>query len=214
MTLLSILIGISICMLVFGVLWYKIQVDERFSEQKNVIQNYTFPASITNKIHATYPHLSDEDVQQVLVGLKQYFEICAKSNFKIISMPSQVVDVAWHEFILDTRAYQKFCSEALGEFLHHIPAEAMSSPTSAQSGIKRAWKYACKLEGLRHDYPNKLPLIFSLDKELKIPDGFKYHVRCTPDKQKEEVYYCAAHITPGGCSGGGYNGCGGSGGCS
>ncbi len=51
-------------------------------------------------------------------------------------MPSQVVDDAWHEFILFTRAYQQYCNKALGRYLHHTPAEAMDSPTIAQEGNK------------------------------------------------------------------------------
>lgn len=33
----------------------------------------------------------------------------------------QPIDAYWHEFILDTRAYQAFCSAHLGGFLHHVP---------------------------------------------------------------------------------------------
>jgi hypothetical protein len=38
------------------------------------------------------------------------------------TFPAQApLDIYWHEFILDTRAYQHFCTTHLGEFLHHCP---------------------------------------------------------------------------------------------
>ncbi len=48
---------------------------------------------------------------------------------RMVAMPSQVVDVAWHELILHTRLYQHVCRKGLGRFLHHTPAQAMRSPT-------------------------------------------------------------------------------------
>lgn len=46
----------------------------------------------------------------------------------MVSMPSRVVDVAWHEFILLTRVYAEFGEEGLGRFLHHTPAAEIKSP--------------------------------------------------------------------------------------
>src|SRR5436190_4194549 len=37
-------------------------------------------------------------------------------------VPSVPVDVAWHAFILHTRAYTEFCEEAYGGYLHHDPS--------------------------------------------------------------------------------------------
>jgi hypothetical protein len=38
------------------------------------------------------------------------------------TFPAQApLDIYWHEFILDTRAYLDFCSAHLGGFLHHCP---------------------------------------------------------------------------------------------
>jgi hypothetical protein len=36
-------------------------------------------------------------------------------------VPSVPVDVAWHAFILHTRAYTDFCESAYGGYLHHDP---------------------------------------------------------------------------------------------
>lgn len=35
--------------------------------------------------------------------------------------PSHTVDLGWHEFILFTKAYARFCEQQLGRFIHHTP---------------------------------------------------------------------------------------------
>ncbi|MFD8156604.1 glycine-rich domain-containing protein [Streptomyces malaysiensis] len=35
--------------------------------------------------------------------------------------PSPLVDDFWHAFLLHTKAYQKFCADTLGKFVHHQP---------------------------------------------------------------------------------------------
>ncbi|WP_218044237.1 glycine-rich domain-containing protein [Kiloniella majae] len=119
-------------------------------------------------------------------------------------MPSQVVDVAWHEFILFTREYHDFCKKAFGRFLHHTPAEAMKSPTNAEEGIKRAWRLACELEGFATNTKQKkkglsftkdpLPRLFEIDRKLKIPNGFYYKRDCLDGEKME---FCTNNI---GCS--------------
>ena len=74
------------------------------SPKISFIESYTFDEAIGKKIQAKYPHLTDKDIQLVFHGLREYFHICSKSKRKVVSMPSQVVDVAWHEFILFTHS--------------------------------------------------------------------------------------------------------------
>lgn len=109
------------------------------NKQLDFIDNYQFHPAIRKKVAAKHPQLNDSQLDLVFDGLRDYFHICNKANRKMVSMPSQVVDDAWHELILFTRAYQQYCNKALGRYLHHTPAEAMDSPTFAQEGIKRAW---------------------------------------------------------------------------
>lgn len=37
--------------------------------------------------------------------------------------PTETVDIAWHEFILDTRRYALFCQDNFGRFIHHQPLD-------------------------------------------------------------------------------------------
>ena len=180
------------------------------ARREKLIDSFQFPASITDKVMEKYPHLSQSEANLVLKGLREYFHVCNIAGKRMVSMPSQAVDVAWHEFILFTKQYSQFCNKALGRFLHHTPAEAMRSPTDAQTGIKTAWRVSCCREGILPKSAHRLPLLFAMDAKLAIPDGFKYSLNCNG---RNSNAYCAAHIGCGGGFGGG--GCGGdSSGCS
>ncbi|MDI3326604.1 hypothetical protein QKW35_19680 [Pontibacterium granulatum] len=183
----------------------RISRKSRAKQRSDLIDSYEFPLRIRDKVASTYPHLDDRQVDQVLDGLRDYFHVCNTAGKRMVSMPSQAVDVAWHEFILFTKNYQQFCSKALGRFLHHTPAEAMSSPTMAQIGIKTAWRIACTREEINPKTPDRLPRLFAMDAALAIPGGFTYALNCkTSDYQPGNYPYCASHIGCGsGCSSGG-----------
>ncbi len=175
-----------------------------FGQREKYILHYTFPVFLTQKLQQQYPQLTREQMDLIVKGLRQYFLMCCKAEKKLVAMPSQVVDDLWHQFILHTRAYQVFCRKGLGRFLHHTPAEAMKDNQVAPDSIKRAWRLACKIDGVNPKKPARLPLIFALDALLAIPGGFNYALDCTKSRAGE---HCASHI---GCGGG----CSGSSGCS
>ena len=174
------------------------------NNHEKYINNYVFPESIFTKVLNKYPHLNDNDLKEVERGLRQYFHVSLHAGNKMASMPSQVVDEAWHNFILFTKNYSVFCKSALGRFLHHVPAEAMESQTKAQIGIKRTWKVCCRREKINPKSPTRLPLLFSIDTDLKIEDGFRYSLDCMKSKDGS---YCAGGIGCAGCSSD--SGCGG-----
>ncbi len=193
---------------VVGLVSYYLYRSKR-KRQLAFIENYGFPAKVMEQLKLKHPQLDDEGIALVQRGLRDYFHICNKAGNKMVSMPSQVVDDAWHEFILFTRKYNHFCKKALGRFLHHTPAEAMAAPTQAQEGIKRAWHLACAKEGIDAKDPFLLPLLFHIDKTLEIENGFYYSLDC----KKDGSDYCAGHIGCGSCSScagdSGSSGCGG-----
>jgi hypothetical protein len=182
-----------------SVIYFAIRANK--ARQLKYIEQYHFHKGIRHKLSQKHPQLTEPQLDMVFQGLKDYFRICRQAKNRMVSMPSQVVDDAWHEFILSTRIYEKFCSKAMGRFLHHTPAEAMPAPTLARDGIKRAWRLACALEQINPKKPARLPLIFAMDALLNINNGFIYQLDC---KKNGTGAYCASHI---GCS----SGCGGSG---
>jgi hypothetical protein len=107
-------------------------------------------------------------------------------------MPSQVADDLWHEFILYTRAYDEFCQNAFGQFLHHTPAAALDPLQKASNaGLRRVWWHACKLDQIDPQKPQRLPVLFALDGDLNIANGFRYDPDCEALRQADQpAGYC------------------------
>lgn len=179
------------------------------------LADYDFARLLDRRLALRRPQLDAAQRRLVFDGLRQWFALCQHKDGRRLSMPSQAVDDAWHEFILFTRNYAQFCQRALGRFLHHVPAEAMSSPTQAQRGIRATWQLACRAEGIAPDRPSHLPLLFALDAQLGLADGFHYSLDCRDTRAAGGAPYCASHIGCGsGCSSdsggdGGGSSCGG-----
>ncbi len=172
------------------------------------LQRFAFPPGLARKVRQTYPHLDEHQVAMVMAGLRDYFRIAQSAGRQMVAMPSQAVDVAWHEFILFTRGYQAFCSAVIGRFLHHTPAEHMASGEVARQGLRMTWLHACRHEGIDPKHPDRLPRLFAIDALLAIPDGFRYDLDCA---RKDGTAggadsFCASDF---GC--GGASGCGGDG---
>ena len=146
------------------------------------IRSYTFPHGLFDKVRAKRPQLDTKELQLVAHALRQFFLAYLNSGTRYVSMPSQVADEFWHEFILYTRHYDKFCSRSFGGFLHHTPAVALNRQRAEQQrniGLRRVWWYACKEENINPRAPTRLPLLFALDAKLGISDGFFYKPDCS-----------------------------------
>ncbi len=160
------------------------------------------PDAVLGRFRQKHPDLSSAQEELVREGLRQYFEICQRARGKFVSMPSQVVDDLWHDFILFTRHYRQFCDKAFGRFMHHTPVEAMSSPQLATAGIRRTWFHACRIEGIDPKQPSRLPLLFALDAQLGIAQGFFYSLNCANAATSSSNTFCASSIGCGGSDSG------------
>jgi hypothetical protein len=150
------------------------------------IRNYSFPRGLFEKLHARRPALETKDMQLVARALRQFFLAHLKSGRQYVSMPSQVADDLWHEFILYTRNYDAFCRRAFGRFMHHTPAVALGDDRQNNSGLRRVWWYSCKEENINPARPTRLPLLFALDSKLGIADGFVYAPDCAKLRGRQE----------------------------
>lgn len=167
------------------------------------IDNFHYQHWLDKHLAERRPELTAEQRGAIFLGLRDYFQLCRIAGRRMVAMPSHAVDDAWHEFILFTRQYEKFCRHGFGRFLHHTPAEAMRSPTQASDGIRRAWRLACAIEKIDPKKPERLPRLFALDATLAIAGGFIYQLDCLAASQGAVGSgYCASHIgCGGGCSG-------------
>jgi hypothetical protein len=163
------------------------------------IRTYMFPTGLIEKLSAQRPELEAKDRQLVARALRQFFIAHLTSGRKFVSMPSQVADELWHEFILYTRQYDRFCQKAFGRFLHHTPAVVLGKHRENNAGIRRAWWYACLEENINPKKATRLPLLFAIDAKLKITNGFHYVLDCK-GINREEGYsgsstHCGGDIT-------------------
>jgi hypothetical protein len=164
----------AIAVVICFVMWRKQVAVKR----EAIVRHFVLPRGLFLKLRNHHPDLTEKQCQLVAQGLRQFFYAYLKSGCQFVSMPSQVADDLWHEFILYTKEYQQFCNQAFGCFLHHTPAVVLSADKQNNTGIRRTWRYACKDENINARAPERIPLLFALDSKLKIPNGFRYIANC------------------------------------
>lgn len=193
------------------ILWLDLRHARRARREQH-IRDFDLPPGLFDKLRKHHPHLTQKDCQLVAQGLRQFFMTHLKSGRQFVSMPSQVVDDLWHEFILYTREYNRFCQHAFGRFLHHSPAITLFKGQRNNAGIRRTWHYACHDEKINSMKPTRLPLLFALDAKFNIANGYIYVPDCSGfprhDGSSSAVPHCGSdlgHMSTG--CGGGSDGC-------
>ena len=187
-----------VAMVLSGVAFVALRSWE-LSRRRQFIREARLPSFLVPTLREAYPQLSAGDADLVLRGLRQFFLAYLRSDKRFVAMPSQVVDVAWHEFILHTRAYEAWCAAAFGKLLHHTPAEVLGRDPKRNDGLRRAWFWACKEESIDPRKPSRLPLLFALDKKFDIPGGYSYVPDCSDiDRQNGSSTYCGSSFGEGG----------------
>jgi uncharacterized membrane protein YgcG len=189
-------------------------------KRERFVEEFEFPRYLWKRVGKRLPGLSEEEIELVERGLREWFVCCAWQWNTLLGMPSRAVDEAWHEFILDTRTYTSFCHGAVGRYLHHTPDEAMGTPMGdALAETVRAWDRSEM--GRRED-----SILWDLDEQL----GVEKPLRVDGLQLAAVRSHATSHLVPsgayagyvGGCFGGagdaggesGGGGCGGGGGCS
>jgi hypothetical protein len=143
------------------------------------IRTFRWPRGLLERLEKHHPGFARKDSALVSRGLRQFFLAHLMSGKRYVSMPSQVADDLWHEFILYTREYEAFCRRAFGDFLHHTPAVVLSEHRKGNEGLRRVWWYCCKYENIDPVNPTRLPLLFALDSKFNIAGGFVYQPDCS-----------------------------------
>jgi hypothetical protein len=104
------------------------------------IAEYRFPRHLEARVRRRFPEVDDAGWQLVEQGLREWFVCCAWRGRTMLGMPSRLVDEAWHEFLLDSVVYTRFCNAAFDGYLHHTPDEAMPVAIGDALGeTVRAW---------------------------------------------------------------------------
>lgn len=180
-----------------------VYLDSQEKKRRGFLKGYVFPESYHIEVMKRYPHLSTEDVNLAFEQLRFYFSICLLKMPMSVAMPSRIVDVCWHIFLCDTRQFKQFCKMVFGDFLHHdawVEAnlsvqseltadvvqkeqEDLSEEMKAQQALEfrnhlaaaRIYQWSAELEGEgQKSMLPAVPLLFRIDEELAIKDGFLY----------------------------------------
>ena len=163
------------------------------------IRTFVFPTGLLDKLASLRPELEINDCQLVALALRQFFLAYLKSGRKFVSMPSQVTDELWHEFILYTWHYDRFCRKAFGRFLHHTPAVVLGRHRQKNAGLRRVWWHACLEENIQPKRASRLPLLFAIDAKLRIDGGFHYVLNCKGiirrDESSASTVYCGGDLS-------------------
>ncbi len=170
------------------------------------IRHFELPRGLFDKLRQRHPALTQKDCQLVAQALRQFFLAHLHSGRRHVSMPSQVVDDLWHEYILYTRRYQDFCRKAFGRFLHHTPAVVLGAQRDANVGLRRCFWWACREENINPRQPTRLPLLFAIDAKLNVPGGFRYLADCEAVRRQGDngggAVYCGGDFSSAGYDGG------------
>jgi len=168
------------------------------SLRRQFVREATLPPFLVGKLRAAHPQLSVRDAELVLRGLRQFFMAHLRSGCRFVAMPSKVVDTAWHEYILHTEGYARWCQAAFGGLLHHTPAEVLGRDARRNDGLRRTWYWACKEESIDPRKPSRLPLLFALDAKFAIEGGFRYAADCGDfERAARSGVHCGSHFGDG-----------------
>ncbi|MGY4494900.1 hypothetical protein [Pseudomonas sp. TE3610] len=87
------------------------------------VMSYENPALV--RAYAKKMNLTQAESEDLFVDLKKWLWLIGArdgSEFDFPSFPEQVIiDSFWHEFILSTVEYTKFCQNFFHRYIHHIP---------------------------------------------------------------------------------------------
>ena len=203
--------------IVGAVLWGATRREARRIEREKrgrFITEFAFPRELSQRVRELHPGLTQEQAALVLEGLRQYFLACLAAQDNAISkqvgMPSRAVDDAWHEFIVMTRAYEAFCRQAFGRYLHHTPERQMEEPMDHALANTLQQFRSPSPDGATWAMLGSLPLLFAMDHALGLSDGFRHDDRSLDDLDQQRRLL-AQRATPAGGDGGGSAVCGDSG---
>jgi hypothetical protein len=120
------------------------------------------------------PELAGTD-PRVLDGLRDWLHAClAGASSQFVTLPSAGVATAWTT-LAATDAWPDLCDEAFGERMAPGSSEGLS-PTRRRDGLWRTWTILSRREGIDDVRPDRLPRLFAVDSEARVPGGVTWAV--------------------------------------
>lgn len=106
----------------------------------NRVMSYRFEPLISRLVEKK--GLERVEAESLYTDLLRFLFLCGTTGKTLA--PSERIDLVWHEFLLHTRVYQKFCRSMFGFFIHHNPVESgkRPAPTKGKSVVADTLKAA------------------------------------------------------------------------
>ena len=93
--------------------------------------------------------IDEEKARTLFEDTKKFLYLSAKYEQPMI--PTKAIDEGWHNFILFTQDYEKFCKSVLGKFVHHQP-----TPPSEQNPDRQKIVHASTLRIAKSEFLGEL----------------------------------------------------------
>ncbi|MEU8824074.1 hypothetical protein [Streptomyces sp. NPDC048636] len=94
-------------------------VQERPATDARTLLRADLRATLAANLLARFPDMTEDQADRGISQMLAFLAAGARSDVPL--SPSPLVDDFWHAFLLHTKAYQEFCAETLGKFVHHQP---------------------------------------------------------------------------------------------
>jgi hypothetical protein len=88
-------------------------------------------ARLALRIRRDHPDLAARFEHRILDQALAFLATCAVTTVPI--GPSELVDIGWHTFMLDTAPYAAFCDRIAGQFIHHVPDDSLDGAPAGPS---------------------------------------------------------------------------------
>lgn len=170
---------LGITLIIVAILTWNTASRWQRARRLRYLRDTPLPPGLFDKLRRQRPDIGPEHRPAIEVALRDFFAAYLLGGRKPVSMPSQAADELWHAFILCTRHYDAFCRQAFGRFLHHTPAVVLTRHHDRNAGLRRVWTQTCRMDGIDPKRPTRLPLLFALDAQVGLADGFRYTLDCS-----------------------------------
>jgi hypothetical protein len=122
------------------------------------------------------PGLDAAQCKRVEQGLRQYLHALARGGARRrVAQPSVAVDWLWRSQQTRPAAWRQWLATALGfEPDYLAPRPPQPDEPEHNDALRRAWYWACRQESIDPRRPQRVPLLFALDDELRVPGGIVY----------------------------------------
>lgn len=81
--------------------------------------------TLVARLHKDHPDLTLDYCGRIQKQALEFLDACGR-NPGVSLTPSVMVDLGWHNLILHTEVYAKFCQDLAGRFIHHHPYDGGS----------------------------------------------------------------------------------------